>query len=210
MIGIYGGTFDPVHYGHLRAALEVREALGLRELRFLPCRQPPHRPPPVADAQIRLRMLEIALADADGGFVLDTRELERSGPSYMVDTLSSIRKEIGDEPLCLILGSDAFLALPAWHRWRRLFALAHVVVLQRPDYDIEYAEDLEHCVEERQVADPAQLAAQPDGMIYFVEVTQLAIASTSIRRTLREGRSAKYLLPDAVLELIRRESLYAK
>ncbi|QXP87479.1 nicotinate-nucleotide adenylyltransferase [Methylococcus capsulatus] len=210
MIGIYGGTFDPVHYGHLRAALEVREDLELRELRFLPCHQPPHRPPPVADPQTRLRMLEIALADADGGFALDTRELDRGGPSYMVDTLSSIRKETGDEPLCLILGLDAFLALPAWHRWRRLFSLAHIVVLQRPDYDIEYAEDLKHCVEERQVTDPTQLAAQPDGMIYFLEVTQLAIASTSIRRMLREGRSAKYLLPDAVLELIHRESLYAK
>ncbi|QXP83286.1 nicotinate-nucleotide adenylyltransferase [Methylococcus sp. ANG] len=210
MIGIYGGTFDPVHYGHLRAALEVKEAVGMRELRFLPCRQPPHRPPPVADAGTRLRMLEIALADADGGFALDTRELERSGPSYMVDTLGSIRKEVGDEPLCLILGLDAFLALPAWHRWRRLFALAHIVVLQRPDYDVEYAEDLERCVEERQVADPSQLTAQPEGMIYFLEVTQLAIASTSIRRMLREGRNAKYLLPDAVLELIRRESLYAK
>ncbi|QJD30813.1 nicotinate-nucleotide adenylyltransferase [Methylococcus geothermalis] len=210
MIGIYGGTFDPVHYGHLRAALEVKEAVGMRELRFLPCRQPPHRPPPVADAGTRLRMLEIALADADPGFTLDTRELERSGPSYMVDTLGSIRKEVGDEPLCLILGLDAFLALPAWHRWRRLFGQAHIVVLQRPDYDVDYVEDLERCVEERQVADPSQLTTQPDGMIYFLEVTQLAIASTSIRRMLREGRSAKYLVPDAVLELIRRESLYAK
>lgn len=208
MIGIYGGTFDPIHYGHLRAALEVKEAVGMRELRFLPCRQPPHRPQPVADSQTRLRMLEIALADADQGFSLDTRELERSGPSYMVDTLSSIRKDVGDEPLCLILGLDAFLALPAWHRWRRLFGLAHIVVLQRPDYDVEYVEDLERCVEERQVLDPALLGAQPDGMIFFLEVTQLAIASTSIRRMLREGRSAKYLLPEAVLELIQRESLY--
>lgn len=108
MIGIYGGTFDPVHYGHLRTALEVREAVGLDEIRFMPCRHPPHRSAPTATPAQRLKMLELALAGAEPGFRIDLREFHRDGPSYMVDTLASLRSEVGDTPLCLILGLDAF------------------------------------------------------------------------------------------------------
>lgn len=209
MIGVYGGMFDPVHYGHLRAALEVKETVGMREVRFVPCLQPPHRREPEVGTAARLRMLELALADAPPGFTIDRRELKREGPSYMVDTLTSIRSEIGTEPLCLVVGLDAFLALPAWYRWRQIFRLAHVVVLQRPEYDPDYVEDLARYVEERQVSDPRQLHHQPDGMIFFPEVTQLAISSTAIRQMLRKGRSVRYLLPDVVLDLILAEGFYS-
>src|SRR5690606_16625703 len=126
MIGIYGGTFDPVHYGHLRTALEVKEAAGMGEIRFIPCRLPPHRTEPEAGPALRLKMLELALHDAEPGFRIDTRELDRPGPSYMVETLASIRTEIGTRPLCLIAGLDAFHGFPRWHRWRELFDLAHI------------------------------------------------------------------------------------
>lgn len=131
MIGLLGGTFDPVHHGHLRIALEAKEALGLTEVRFIPCRQPPHRGDASATAQQRLDLLRLACGDMPG-FAVDTRELERPGPSYMVDTLASLRAERGDEPLCLILGWDAFLGLPGWHRWQNLLDYAHLAVVQRP------------------------------------------------------------------------------
>ena len=119
-IGLLGGTFDPIHLGHLRIALEIMEALSFQQVRFIPAACPPHRPDAVLATSDRIRLLEAALADQPG-FVLDPRELERPGPSYMVDTLLDLRRELGDaQPLCLILGMDAFSLLPSWHRWEEL------------------------------------------------------------------------------------------
>ena len=119
MIGILGGTFDPVHFGHLRPALEVMQALALEEIRFIPNRLPPHREPPWLDADTRRRLLQIAIAQTPG-FVLDERELQRDGPSYMVDTLQSLRVDFPDSALCLVIGMDAFAGLPRWHRWQEI------------------------------------------------------------------------------------------
>lgn len=202
MIGIYGGTFDPVHYGHLRTALEVMENLALQSVRFIPCRVPPHRRQPRFSAQQRRRFLELALADAPG-FILDTRELDRPGPSYMVDTLTSLRREVGEQPLCLILGLDAFLGLPGWHRWQSLFDLAHLVVMDRPGYWPEWQPPLLERVEHLGTADPQELRRVPAGRIYFTRVTRLDISGTLIRRCLKQGRDPRYLLPDAVLDLIK-------
>ncbi|MDP2325634.1 MAG: nicotinate (nicotinamide) nucleotide adenylyltransferase, partial [Gammaproteobacteria bacterium] len=132
-IGIFGGTFDPVHTGHLRTAHEFLAGLGLAEVRFIPSRLPPHRPPTVAPEALRLRMLEAAL-DGLPDFRVDDRELRRPGPSYMVDTLTSLRAEVGSQPLCLLLGLDAYLGIPAWHRFRELPELAHIVVARRPGF----------------------------------------------------------------------------
>ncbi len=134
MIGIFGGTFDPVHFGHLRPALEVQQALGLDEVRFIPAGQPPHRDMPHATAPQRLSMLQTAIEDQPG-FAADEREIQREGPSYMVDTLALLREELGQIPLCLILGYDAFLGLPAWHQWHRLIELAHLVITHRPGWN---------------------------------------------------------------------------
>lgn len=205
MLGVYGGTFDPVHYGHLRTALEVREALGLAELRFLPCRIPPHRGTPGASPGQRLRMLELALEDAGPGFALDRRELEREGPSYMVDTLASLRAEAPARPLCLIVGMDAFCGLPSWHRWRELFGLAHIAVMRRPDApEPEWAGELAGEVKARRSED----LSPPAGRVVFLEVTQLAISATGIRRLVALGKSPRYLLPDPVLRTIQSEDLY--
>jgi nicotinate-nucleotide adenylyltransferase len=208
MQGIYGGTFDPIHYGHLRTALEVKEAVMLDEVRFIPSQIPPHRGAPGATPEQRLAMLEAALHDAEPGFRIDTRELERPGPSYMVDTLTSIRAEIGAEPLCLIVGLDAFLGLNRWHRWRELFELAHVLAMQRPGPLPEIPEELQAPLRERMAKAPDALRASPAGLIHFVPVTQLDISATRIRGAIAAGRSARYLTPDPVLHLIRSLNLY--
>ncbi len=199
MIGIYGGTFDPVHYGHLRTALEVREALELDEVRFIPCRFPPHRREPVFPPEKRLEFLQLATAD-EPGFVVDTRELERSGVSYMVDTLASLRNEVGELPLGLILGRDAFLGLPSWHRWESIFDLAHLVVMDRPGYRPDWLPPLKEYVAQRSTDHPGELQHQPAGRIFFQRVTQLEISATHIRQCLQEGKSPRYLLSDQVLQ----------
>lgn len=200
MIGILGGTFDPVHNGHLRPALEVMQSLQLAEMRFIPNRVPPHREPPWLGEAQRAALLETALRDQPG-FVLDTRELEREGPSYMVDTLESLRAE-RDETLCLVLGVDAFLGLPTWHAWRRIPELAHLVVTARPGFalDASMLEQLPAAIAHR----ASDLASEPAGRILLQSVTQLDISSTLIRTQLQQGKSIRYLLPDAVIEQLNR------
>jgi len=207
MLGILGGTFDPVHFGHLRIALELAQHLELRELRFMPCGRPPHRGTPVASARDRLNMLRLAVA-GQNGFLIDERELRRSGPSYMVDSLQSLREELGPRPLCLLLGSDAFHALDTWHRWERLIELAHLVVVSRPDGAVTPPAPVAELLARCRVADPAALAERPAGGILECEVTGLAISATAIRAQVAAGRSPRYLLPDAVLAYIEEQGLY--
>lgn len=207
MIGIFGGTFDPVHYGHLRTVLEVCEALELDEVRLVPCGVPPHRAQPQASAADRLALLELALADADPRLRIDDRELRRAGPSFMVETLTALRAEFADCPLCLIVGIDAFQGMPAWHRWRDLFKLAHVVVMERP-FEPAFADALERVLSQRLVADRDALMRQPAGCIYFQDVSQLAISASRIRELIRQGRSTQYLLPETVRRYLTDHGLY--
>lgn len=207
MIGIFGGTFDPIHYAHLRTALEVQQQLGLTELRFVPASIPPHRPQPMASAAQRLAMVKLAIA-GQPGMEVDERELRRDGPSYMVDTLASLRAELGDTPLVLILGLDALLGLPAWHQWTRLIELAHLAVMERPGVVLPGEGELAELVRTHRTEEAAQLARQPAGALYFVPVSQLAISATDIRAQLAAGRSPRFLLPDAVLDYIFDAGLY--
>jgi len=208
-VGILGGTFDPVHFGHLRSALELLENLGLAEVRLIPGGHPPHRAPPRASASARLAMLELAVA-GQPGLQVDTRELERAGPSYMVDTLTSLRGEVGTKPLCLLLGADAFLGLPSWHRWQELLQLAHLVVMHRPGWELteDLAAPLAQLVATQRVHEAAALAAQPAGALLLAPVTPLDISATAIRELIATGRSPRYLLPDAVWEHIQAHDLY--
>jgi nicotinate-nucleotide adenylyltransferase len=206
-IGILGGTFDPVHYGHLRAALEVLEQLQLAQIRFIPSRQPPHREAPSASPNQRLLLLRQALAEQPG-FVVDERELQREGASYMADTLASLRAEVGATPLCLLLGMDAFNDLHRWHRWREIPEWAHLVVLYRPGYDLTHSEALADLVAQRRIRQPLTLSEHPAGSILFQPITQLAISATRIRELLAQGHSPRYLLPDAVLHTIHAHGLY--
>lgn len=209
MIGIYGGTFDPVHFGHLRTALEVSEALELEELRFLPCQIPAHRGTPGGTPVQRRQMLQAALANAPAHVVIDSRELERPGVSYMVDTLATIRAEIGPEPLGLIVGQDAFRNLPGWHRWTAIPELAHIIVMQRPNSQPDYPPELQTLLATRQTTDVQALKTTPAGLIQCLPVTQLDISASQIRHAITTGHNPRYLTPDAVLDLIRDYHLYA-
>jgi nicotinate-nucleotide adenylyltransferase len=209
-IGVFGGTFDPVHHGHLRPAFEVMEALALEEVRFIPARQPPHRPAPFATAEQRQDMLQLAVA-GEPRFTVDGRELEREGPSYMVDTLRSLRADFGDVPLCLMLGSDAFLGLASWHEWQAIPQLAHLVVAHRPGWELRAKTGSEGALEllrTHRIDDASELLARPAGGVWLQPVTPLDISATALRELIGAGKSARYLLPDAVWRYIEKEGLY--
>ena len=206
-IGIFGGTFDPIHYGHLRVALEVWEALQLAELRLIPARQPPHRTTPGASPEQRLALLQLAVSEQPG-FRVDGRELQRGGPSYTVDTLASLRAEYPDTPLCLLLGQDAFAKLDTWSRWAQLFRLAHLVVLTRPGHWPVLSSELQAAVTAQRVSAVSELRQQVAGGLWFQAVTPLAISATHIRELLARGQSPRYLLPDTVYAFIRAHGIY--
>jgi nicotinate-nucleotide adenylyltransferase len=208
-VGLLGGSFDPVHVGHLRTAWELLTDLGLAEVRFIPSRTPPHRAAAIAPPALRLRMLEAAVA-GQPGFVVDDCELRREGPSYTVDTLAGLRAGQPQRPLVLILGMDAFLGLPGWHRWRDIPALAHIVVVQRPGWTPQFDGELGQLCADRQLHEPAALAAAPAGGILLRQVTQLEIASSSIRSLVAAGGDPRYLVPDGVRELMQAHHLYQR
>lgn len=208
MIGVLGGTFDPIHLGHLRPALDCLEALGLSELRFIPLNVAVHRPQPQAPAALRLAMLEAAVADQPG-FRVDTRELERAGGSFSYDTLRSLRADLGDEvPLCLLLGGDAFRGFLDWHRPRAILDLAHLVVMRRPGAHDPLTPGLQALCTGRVCAGPERLRERPAGRILYQEVTQVDISSTRVRALIHDGRSPRFLVPDPVLAIVARHALY--
>ncbi|MGF0241846.1 nicotinate-nucleotide adenylyltransferase [Rhodococcus sp. IEGM1300] len=206
-IGMLGGTFDPVHIGHLRGALEVAEALGLDELRLTPSARPPHRGTPQVSAKDRLAMVECAVAGV-APLVVDARELQRDKPSYTIDTLELMRAELAaEDQVFLLLGWDAFCGLPTWHRWEELLQHCHILVLQRPDADSEPPDALRNLLAARSVSDPLALKG-PSGQIAFVWQTPLAVSATQIRQLLASGKSVRFLVPDAVLAYIDAHGLY--
>ena len=208
-IGIFGGTFDPIHFGHLRAAFELTELLGLDRVLFVPAADPPHRGTPLADAATRLAMVRAALEDEDA-FELDDRELKRPGPSYTVLTLQELRLEYGSRPLVLLLGMDAFLGLPTWHRWRELLDLAHIAVAHRPGAELPSTGELGRLLESTRARGREEIAALPAGRIFVHPGTQLDISSTDLREALRAGRDPRYLMPEPVRRMINATGIYAR
>ena len=209
-IGLLGGTFDPVHYGHLRLAEEAREALDLAEVRWLPAGQPPHRQVPRVAAAHRLEMVRRAVAD-NPAFAVDDAETRVDAPSYSVTTLERLRAGMGDRPLVLLMGADAFLGLATWHRWRDLLSLTHIGVAARPGFDLSPAAlpaELAGACADRLGADPCLLRAAPAGRVVRFAMTPLAISASLLRARLAAGLSARYLLPDPVREYIDRQQLY--
>ncbi|KPK19067.1 MAG: nicotinate-nucleotide adenylyltransferase [Betaproteobacteria bacterium] len=213
-IGVLGGTFDPIHYGHLRLGEELGEALRLDEVRLLPSGTPPHRSAPAASSEHRLAMTRLA-AQGNPRFRVDEREIHRSGPGYMFDTLASLRAEIGPaRAIVVLLGADAFLELATWHRWRELFGLAHIAVAHRPGFPIEgWADQMPQPLAREYSARLMQqllsVHLSPAGGIVVIPLTALDISATALRETLRSGKSARYLLPAAVLDYIRSNGLYS-
>jgi nicotinate-nucleotide adenylyltransferase len=207
MIGIFGGTFDPIHYGHLRPALEVQQALGLEQVRFIPLAVAVHREQPAATAEQRLALVRAALA-GQPGFVMDDREIRRSGRSYTLDTLKELHRERPDTTWCLFVGGDAFNEFLTWHRPLEILELAQLVVMERPGSGGPDDPKLARLVRERRCDDPAELRRAPPGRIFFQPVTQLDISSTAIRTAIASGSSPRFLLPEPVLEIIEQERLY--
>ncbi len=204
-VAVLGGTFDPVHWGHIRPAVELLQALGLSEVRMVPVSVPPHRSQPRADATLRYRLLRLAVEDVPG-LVVDDRELRRAGASYTVDTLASLRRELGSRrPLCFIMGSDAFRGLTGWHRWQQLNDLAHLVVTTRGgDVGGGLSDTLDSWLTARQAANPVELRRAPAGRVWFQPVSQLEISATALRQSLAQGRSVRGLVPDRVWAVLSR------
>lgn len=206
-VAVLGGTFDPVHIGHLRSAVELRERFDFEQVRLVPSRQPPHRGQPAAAAEHRLRMVELALT-GEPGLRADGRELRRTGPSYTVDTLTELRAELGaDCSLSLVLGVDAFAGLASWHAWEELPRLAHLLVIARPDSVLPDAGPVAELLRARR-AGPEALHRRPAGAVVAAALTPLPVSATAVRSLIAAGRSPRYLVPDAVWSYIRAQHLY--
>lgn len=203
MIGLMGGTFNPIHYGHLRPSLEIAEHLSFEQVHFIPAKSPALRKSPEVSAKHRSKMVELAIQD-ENNFLLDQREINRTGISYTVDTLEELRNEYGDEKsLCWLMGMDAYLSFTKWKKWQRILELSHLIVSSRPGYEASNP-----ALEQFHATDSSELFQHISGKIYFVPVTQLDISATMIRRRRKNNQSIRYLLPDAVHHYINENQLY--
>lgn len=208
-VAIFGGTFNPIHFGHLRSALELLESLSLAQLRFMPAGEPPHRDAPQVSARHRAAMVELAIA-GEPRFVCDTRELHRQGPSYTVDSLLELRAELGEQQgLCLVMGCDALLGLPGWHRWDELLDFAHLVIMARPGWNLPSEGAVAGLLRDH-AGSIEDLSQQAAGRVITRTLRPQDISATNIRGLLQLGLSARYLLPESVLAYIAERGLYAK
>jgi len=206
-MALFGGTFDPVHYGHLRCADEARRKLGLKYLYLFPAGIPPHRDVPRATAKQRLAMLQLACREFPC-LRVDDRETRRQGPSYMVDTLRELRNDFPDRPLLLLIGQDAANLLHTWYHWEELFDLAHLVILTRPGAAIEYPHELAKQIEPRAVSDVREITLSKVGKVLHLEVESIDVSSSAIKSIIASGRSPGPMLPPAVLQYINENRLY--
>ncbi|SFR73821.1 nicotinate-nucleotide adenylyltransferase [Marinobacter daqiaonensis] len=205
---IYGGTFDPIHHGHLRVAVELRERLSVDSVHLVPSHIPPHRGTPGGNSQDRLELLQLAVA-GEPGLRIDTRELDREGQSYTADTLRQLRGELGaDAPLAMVVGTDSFAGFDKWREWKTIPELAHIILVRRPGSELEEGSAPAAMLAERVTRSPADLHRQPCGRILEMDPPLLDISATGIRQRLEDGRSVRFLIPDPVLEQIRRRGLY--
>lgn len=208
MIGLFGGTFAPIHNGHLRLAIEAREQLGLDAVHLVVAARPPLKDAPAIAAERRLRWVRLAVA-GEPGLVADDRELARTGPSYTIDTIEAVRRERPDEPLCLLLGQDAARQLPQWQRWRELIGYAHLVFFNRPGEKPAMAAPVARLLRGRKAASAAALRRRRAGLWWRGAVTPLAMSASGIRACLRAGRSVRGLVSDRVIDDFTSEDLAA-
>jgi nicotinate-nucleotide adenylyltransferase len=207
-IGVLGGTFDPIHFGHLRTALELYQALDLAEVRFIPCHQPVHRKSPIASPIQRLEMVCCAIDD-EPALTVDDCEIVRKGPSYSIETLEMLRQKFPQTPLCLIMGIDAFLGFPSWHRYEDILTLAHLVIAHRPQYHIPSTGVITSLLKNRLKQSFIALHESLGGYIVLHPVTPLEISATDIRKQIAAGRNPRYLVPDTVYQYIQQHGVYS-
>ena len=213
LVGIFGGTFDPIHYGHLRVAEEIVETVGLQKMYFVPAGMPRLRHSPVASPQHRVEIVRLAI-QKNPDFVLDGREIYRDGVSYSIDTVREFKQEFGEEVrLCLVLGADAFIKLPEWNNWKELFNLCHFIVSTRPGYTFTLIKELlskelrEEC-SQRWVSNTETLKKETSGLIFIASTTMLDISATSIRAHIAVGRNVRHLVPSVTVNYISKNKLY--
>ena len=214
LVGLLGGTFNPIHFGHLRMAQELVDALNLSEVRFIPSANPPHKSMPTVSAKHRAAMVQLAIAD-NPLFKLDTRELERIGASYTIDTLISLREELSQEDkqpisLCLIIGSDAFMHLNTWARWQELLSYCHIILVQRPtaSKQAKLTDELAVFLQDHYTEDLDDLTNNAAGYIHMQAITPMEISSTNIRNALIKKLSTRYLVPEKVIDYLVKHKLY--
>lgn len=207
-IGILGGTFDPIHFGHLRTALELYQALDLAEVRLIPCYQPVHRKMPVATPEQRFAMVQKAVA-LEPGLKADPIEIERRGPSYTIDTLKALRMAAAKTPFCIIMGIDALLNFPSWHKWEEILDLSHLVIVHRPQYQLPQTGIVADLLKKRLITDVDRLHNDLAGNILLQPVTALEISATEIRKLIAKGLSPRFLLPDSVYDYIKQQGTYS-
>ncbi|MEY4960727.1 MAG: hypothetical protein RL610_906 [Pseudomonadota bacterium] len=214
LVGIFGGTFDPIHYGHLRISEELVETMNLREMRFIPAGAPRLRAPPIASPYHRAGMVQAAIQN-NVHFILDEREIYRPGTSYSVDTVRELGQEMGEDvTLCLVMGADAFMRLGEWHDWHDLFSLCHIIIAARPGHDLTaHLDSLPQALREessrRWAHSLADLESAQCGLIYIAPTILLDISATVIRTLISTQSSARHLLPEAVLDYIETNHLYS-
>ncbi|MGB4812076.1 MAG: nicotinate-nucleotide adenylyltransferase [Methylophilaceae bacterium] len=211
-IGILGGTFNPIHFGHLRMAQELAELLKLNEVRFIPSANPPHKSPPTVSAEHRAAMVALAIEN-NPLFKLDQQELLRIGSSYTFDTLQNLKNELGAQTsITLFMGNDAFTKLNTWHRWQELLTLCHICLVARPNSANQPKEGLSKTLESYLQAHYTEmcddLTTHENGLIHMQQITALDISSTAIREALQHGHSVRYLLPENVLNYLQKHKLY--
>jgi len=205
-IGLFGGTFDPVHIGHLRTAIELVEAYSLNQLRLLPNHRPAHRDKPTASTAQRIEMLEIATQHVPQ-LIVDSREAMRDSASYTFDTLSEFKQEYPQAMLIFFLGQDAFSAFDTWHRWREILELTNLVVIDRPDAHLS---DWASALMENQAEQAGdRIVDATTGIIERCSVTQLAISATEVRERIANRQSVDFLVPERVKQYIVEHRLYS-
>lgn len=204
---VLGGTFDPVHFGHLRMAQEMLNKFPSADVFLMPSAYPPHRTEPAASPEQRIEMLRLVL-DNIPNLHVDTRELERETPSYSVISLGEIRKEIGDKSLIFIMGTDAFAKLEQWHRWQELLNLTNILVIGRPSCELPKKGTVAEVYTQCSVSSALELANHQYGKIAYYQMPQLDISSTFIRKQIKNGKSPRFLMPSVIIEYIQAHSLY--
>ncbi|TBR45099.1 nicotinate-nucleotide adenylyltransferase [Marinomonas agarivorans] len=207
-VAIMGGTFDPIHNGHLRVAVEILDHHNFSELRLIPCYQPVHKKHPIISSEDRLTMIKLA-CQSDSRLLVDSREIVRQEPSYTINTLRDLRQELGEKtPLVMIVGMDSFLSLPAWDSWHDIIHYAHILVVSRPNWEQDFVRELADFYENYRVESAEELKLSAAGKIYLEALTPLSISSSMIRTLCRQKASIAYLLPDNVQRFIEQNELY--
>ncbi len=214
MIGVFGGSFDPPHFGHIKSALALLEFFPFEQIRFIPCQLSPHKNKVHASAEHRLNMMNLVCKGIEE-FKVDDRELNRPPPSYTIDTLVEIREELGEkQSLVLIMGLDAFQSFCKWHRYEEILSYSHILLLHRPGYQFSHMQENPDLACEKEILDSylgedlTSLHKTPNGKIVISELEEVDTSSTQIREMIAAGEQPRYVIPGVIWNYIKRNKLY--